>query len=224
MKKIKIGQKTIGENEAPFIIAEAGSNHNKNIELAKKLIDAASAAGADAVKFQTFSADKMVAENDLKAKQSSIREIIRNLELPRQWHLELSNYAKSKGITFLSTPFDQEAVDLLDDLDVPVFKIASGDITNLPLLRYVAKKKKPMIIATGGSTIGEIEEAVSAVEKAGNNQIVLLHCVASYPTRFEDANLNSMLAIKMAFNYDVGFSDHTIGIVAPIVAPGLVRL
>jgi pseudaminic acid synthase len=220
MKKICIDNKSVGANERPFIIAEAGSNHNKNLELSKKLIDAASEAGADAVKFQTFEAEKLVVDSNIKEKvvERSIHDIIRKLELPRQWHLELSGYAKSKGIIFLSTPFDEEAVDLLDDLGVPAFKIASGDITNLPLLKYTAKKQKPMIIATGGSTIGEIEEAVDTVEKAGNNQIILLHCVASYPTPVEEANLNSMITLKKAFNYPVGFSDHTLGIIAPVVA------
>lgn len=224
MKSIPIGSKVVGTDESPFIIAEAGSNHNQNLEIAKKLIDAASTAGVDAVKFQTFSAEKLVAESKLKAKhldkvsEDSTHTIFRKIELPREWHLELAKYAESKGLIFLSSPFDEEAVDLLDEIGVPAFKIASGDITNLPLLRYVAKKKKPMIISTGGSTLGEVEEAISVMKEAGNDEVVLLHCIASYPTMVEDVNLDSMITIQKAFNHLTGFSDHTLGIIAPVVA------
>lgn len=225
MKNIQIGKKVIGAEEPPFIIAEAGSNHNRKLEQAKKLIDVAVEAGVDAIKFQTFSAEKLVAETKLKAKhlnnvseESSTHEIFRKIELPREWHIELARYAEEKGVIFLSSPFDEEAVDLLDEIGVPAFKIASGDITNLPLLKYAARKMKPLILSTGASTLGEIDEAVSSIREVGNEKIILLHCVASYPTSMEDANLTSIVAINNAFNLPTGYSDHTLGIIAPIVA------
>lgn len=225
MKNVKIANKIVGTNEPPFIIAEAGSNHNKSLEQAKKLIDAAAAARVDAIKFQTFSAEKLVAESNFKAKHldkvdksSSTHEIFKKIELPHEWHAELARYAEAKGLIFLSSPFDEEAVDLLDEIGVPAFKMASGDITNLPLLEYVARKNKPIIVSTGASTLGEIEEAVSAIKKTGNQDIILLHCVASYPTSIDDVNLASMVTIKSSFDLPTGYSDHTLGIVAPVVS------
>lgn len=226
--KVKIGDKLVGEGEPVFIIAEAGSNHNRKLKQAKRLIDVAANAGADAVKFQTFSADKIVAKTSPKAaymkkvsEKESVYEIFKRVELPREWHRELAEYAREKGLIFLSSPFDEEAVDLLDDLGVPAFKVASGELTNFPLIQYMALKGKPMIVSTGAATIDEVEEAVSVIQGAGNKKIVLLHCVANYPAAPEDVNLLAMDAMKRKFKLPVGYSDHTLGITAPLAAVAL---
>ena len=225
---MKIGNKLVGDGEPVFIIAEAGSNHNRKLKQAKQLIDVAADAGADAVKFQTFQADKIVAKVSPKAgymkkvsEEESTYEIFKRIELPREWHSELAEYAGKKGLIFLSSPFDEEAVDLLNEVGVPAFKVASGELTNLPLLRYMARKRKPMIVSTGAATIGEVDEAVSAIRSAGNKKIVLLHCVVNYPAAPEDANLLAMSALKQKFKLPVGYSDHTLGTVAPIAAVAL---
>ena len=225
---IKIGNKLIGEEEPCFIVAEAGVNHNGSVELAKKLIDAAKDAGADAVKFQTFKAESVVVKDAQKAEyqkettgEGSQYEMIKKLELTEEDFRELADYAKEKDIMFLSSPFDKESVDLLHELDVPAFKVGSGEITNLPLLRYIAKKEKPIILSTGMSTLGEIEEALDVIRSEGVEDIILLHCVSNYPARIEDVNLRAMGTLKQAFKLPVGFSDHTLGITAPIAAVAL---
>ena len=212
-----------------FIIAEAGVNHNGDIKLAKKLINVAKDAGADAVKFQTFKVEDVVTQNAEKAEyqkettgaEESQFEMIKKLELTESDFKELADYAKKAGILFLSSPFDKESVDLLDELDVPAFKVASGEITNLPLLRYIAKKGKPIILSTGMSTLGEIEEALDVIRSEEVEDIILLHCVSNYPARVEDVNLRAMGTLKQAFKLPVGFSDHTLGITAPIAAVAL---
>ena len=226
--KITMGKKRIGEEEPCFIIAEAGVNHNGSVELAKKLIDAAKDAGADAVKFQTFKTESVVVKDAQKAEyqkettgEGSQYEMIKKLELTEEDFRELADYAKEKDIMFLSSPFDKESVDLLYELDVPASKVASGEITNLPLLRYIAKKEKPIILSTGMSTLGEIEEALDVIRSEGVEDIILLHCVSNYPARIEDVNLRAMGTLKQAFKLPVGFSDHTLGITAPIAAVAL---
>ena len=227
--KVKIGDKRIGEEEPTFIIAEAGVNHNGSIELAKKLIKAAKDAGADAVKFQTFKAENVVIKNADKAeyqKEATIVEesqykMLKKLELAEEDFRELADYAKKAGILFLSSPFDRESVNLLYELDVPAFKIASGEITNLPLLRYIAKKEKLIILSTGMATLGEVEEALNVIRSEGAKDVILLHCVSNYPTKIEDINLRAMETLKQAFKIPVGFSDHTLGITAPIAAVAL---
>ena len=227
--KIRIEDKLIGEEEPCFIIAEAGVNHNGSVELAKKLIDTAKDAGADAVKFQTFKAENIVVKDAEKAEYQkettgigeSQYEMIKKLELAEEDFRELADYAKEKDIMFLSSPFDKESVDLLHELDVPAFKVGSGEITNLPLLRYIAKKGKPIILSTGMSTLGEIEEALDVIRSEGVEDIILLHCVSNYPARIEDVNLRAMETLKQAFKLPVGFSDHTLGITAPIAAVAL---
>ncbi len=226
--KVKIGDKLVGEGELTFIVAEAGSNHDRKLGQAKRLIDVAAKAGADAVKFQTFSADKIVAKTAPKAgymekasEKESVYEIFRRVELPREWHRELAKCAGKKGLIFLSSPFDEEAVDLLDELGVPAFKVASGELTNFPLIKYIARKGKPMIVSTGAATMDEVGEAVSVIRGTGNKKIVLLHCVANYPTAPEDANLLAISALKRRFKLPVGYSDHTLGIVAPLAAVAL---
>ncbi len=230
MKKIKIGDKFIGEGEPCFIVAEVGVNHNGDINLAKKLIDAAKGAGADAVKFQTFKAEEVVTKNAAKAEyQKTVKEesqygMLKKLELTEDDFGELANYAKEKDILFLSSPFDKESVDLLDllyELDVPAFKVGSGEITNFPLLRYIAKKAKPIILSTGMSTLGEVEEALNVIRSEGVKDVILLHCVSNYPAKIEDVNLRAMGTLKQAFKLPVGFSDHTLGVTMPIAAVAL---
>ena len=229
MKKIKISDKFIDEGEPCFIIAEAGVNHNGDINLAKKLIGAAKEAGADAVKFQTFRAENVVTKNAGKAEYQketagigeSQYDMIKKLELTEEDFKELAEYAKKKDILFLSSPFDKESVDLLDGLDVPAFKIGSGEITNFPLLKHTAKKEKPIILSTGMCTLGEVEEALNVIRSERVEDVILLHCVSNYPARIEDVNLRAMETLKQAFKIPVGFSDHTLGITASIAAVAL---
>jgi len=229
MKKVKIGARWIGEREPCFIVAEAGVNHNGKIRLAKQLIDAAKDAGADAVKFQSFKAENVVTRKAPKAKyqkettdtKESQYEMIKKLELSAGNLEELALHAQNKGIIFLSTPFDKGSVDLLDGLGVPAFKIASGEITNFPLIRYIAKRGKPVILSTGMSTLGEINEALQVIQSEGIKSTVLLHCVNTYPTKVEDVNLKAMETLRCKFKLPVGLSDHTLGINIPIAAAAL---
>lgn len=213
--KVRIGDKWIGDGEPCFIIAEAGSNHDGKLEQAKKLIDLAAKASADAVKFQTFSADGMV------ARTAPAYEVIKRLELPYEWHSELAEYARDKGLMFLSTPMDEQAVGILERIGAKAFKIASGEVTSIPFLNYVANKGKPLIVSTGACTLGEIELALEAITSQGNEDIILLHCVAAYPAPVEDVNLRAILTLKQAFGFPVGFSDHTLGISVPLAAVAL---
>jgi N-acetylneuraminate synthase/N,N'-diacetyllegionaminate synthase len=228
MRKIKIDCKLVGDGEPVFVVAEAGVNHNGSIVLAKKLVDAAKNAGADAVKFQTFKTEKVVTEYAKKAdyqksagSNESQYEMLRKLELKNERFTELFDYAKKKGIIFLSSAFDKESVDLLNNLGVLAFKIASGEITNFPLLRYIAGKKKPIILSTGMSTIHEISEALKIIRKEGVQDIILLHCVTSYPARKEDINLRVIETLRRKFKLPIGFSDHTLGPVVSIAAVAL---
>jgi N-acetylneuraminate synthase/N,N'-diacetyllegionaminate synthase len=222
---VKIGSRVIGKGKPCFIIAEAGVNHNGKIELAKKLIDAAKNADADAVKFQTFKTGKIITKEAPKAEyqkettgKGTQYEMIKKLELTEKEFEELAGYAKHKDIIFLSTPFDEESADLLEKLNVPAFKIGSGDLTNLPLLEHIAKKGKPIIVSTGMSNLDEVREAVETVRNAGNNQIILLHCTSNYPANIEDCNLLAMHTLEKEFNVPVGYSDHTVGITVAVVA------
>ena len=211
--KVKIGDRLVGEGKPIFIIAEVGSNHDGKLEQAKQLTAAAKKCGADAVKFQSFTADKLVSP-----KYEKIYQALQKVELPLEWHEELAKFAESQDIIFMSTPFDEESASLLNNLGVPAFKIASGDITNYPLLRHVAKLKKPIFLSTGMATLDEIEEAVETICSEGNNDIILLHCVSNYPPRIEDINVKAMVTMNRAFNLPVGYSDHSLGLVAPLAA------
>ena len=227
MKKIKIENKVIGEGELTFIIAEAGVNHNGDIELAKRLVDIASECGVDAIKFQTFKAEKVVTKDTPKAEyqikntgtNESQYEMVKKLELSEDEFIELYKYTKKKGLIFLSTPFDFESADFLDEI-VPAFKISSTDLTNLPFLEYIAEKGKPIILSTGMGTLGEIEEAVNTIREI-NDDLILLHCVTNYPASFESLNLRAIKTLKEAFKLPVGYSDHSLGIYAPIAAVAL---
>lgn len=212
-----------------LIIAEAGVNHNGDINLAKKLIEQAAKAGADVVKFQTFKANSCVSVSAKKAKyqlettakEESQLEMIQKLELSYESHFELMKHCKKHGIAFLSTPFDLESVEFLRGLDLPYFKIPSGEITNLPYLKAVAKCKKRVLLSTGMANLGEIEAALTILRKNGTRNITLLHCNTEYPTPFEDVNLNALKTLKEAFKLEVGYSDHTEGIVASLGAVAL---
>lgn len=212
-----------------FIIAEAGVNHNGSLDMAVQLIDVAVAAGADAVKFQTFKAEKVIAVNAPKAvyqkettgTDESQLEMVKKLELDETAHTKLYQYCRHKGIQFLSTPFDLESIDLLDRLGLDIFKIPSGEITNLPYLRKLGALKKRLILSTGMADLGEIEDALNVLTESRTplENITVLHCNTEYPTPFKDVNLRAMLTIRNAFpGISVGYSDHTNGIEVPIAA------
>lgn len=229
MQNIQVANKIIGPGQPVFVIAEAGVNHNGDLKMARALIDVAVEAGADAVKFQTFSADRLVTTDAPKAEYQlqttgdaeSQFEMLKRLELSADAHRELQSYCHERGIIFLSTPFDEEAVDLLDELGVPAFKISSGDLTNSTLLEYVASKGKPVIISTGMSELSELIEAVSVLNTAGCENPVLLHCVSNYPADPAEINLRAMNTMRSAFDVPVGFSDHTAGIHISLAAVAL---
>lgn len=212
-----------------FIIAEAGVNHNGSIDLAKGLIDKASEAGADAVKFQSFKAEKLVTKNAQKAQYQEVTtdieenqfEMLKKLELDYESHRELIKYCRLKNIMFLSSPFDLESIGLLKDLGLETFKIPSGEITNLPYLREIGSLRKKVILSTGMSTLGDIEKALDILRINGTTDITVLHCNTEYPTPMKDVNLNAMNTIKEAFKVEVGYSDHTLGIEVPIAAVAL---
>ncbi|WP_182199781.1 N-acetylneuraminate synthase [Paraliobacillus salinarum] len=212
-----------------IIIAEAGVNHNGSVDIAKQLIEEAAKAGADYVKFQTFKAEKLVAKHAPKANYQNLTtdnresqyEMIKKLELDLEMHHELIRYSKKRGIEFLSTAFDIESAELLNDLGIDFFKVPSGEITNLPFLENVGSFGKDVILSTGMSSLGEIESAVNVLYDAGAPEIIVLHCNTEYPTPIEDVNLLAMNTIKNAFNVDIGYSDHTNGIEIPIAAVAL---
>jgi N,N'-diacetyllegionaminate synthase len=214
-----------------LIIAEAGVNHNGELPMAKRLVEAAAAAGADVVKFQSFRADDLVTRAAAKAdyqkrtvgEDESQHAMIRRLELSREMHEEIIAECKRRGIQFMSTGFDAASVAMLADLGAQRFKIPSGEITNLPLLRQVAGFRKPVIVSSGMATLGEIEQAIHALELAGveRSQLTVLHCNTEYPTPMSDVNLRAMLSIREAFQVAVGYSDHTLGIEVPVAATAL---
>jgi len=212
-----------------FIIAEAGVNHNGSLDMALKLIDSAKAAGADAVKFQSFRADQLATRTAHKARyqerttdgDESQFEMLKRLELDFESHRKLIEYCKLSGIQFLSSPFDEQSADLLAELELPLYKVPSGEITNIPFLEHIARKGKPIILSTGMSTLGEVEEAIGALKGAGSNQITLLHCVTEYPAPYDEVNLRAMQTLKAAFGLPVGYSDHTPGIEVAIAAVAL---
>jgi N,N'-diacetyllegionaminate synthase len=215
---IQIGSRMIGAGRPCFVIAEAGVNHNGRLDLAMQLVDAAVEAHADAVKFQTFKAIKLVTATAPKAEYQSRNtrdngpqlDMLRKLELSEEHHRQLIEHCNQRGILFLSTPFDHDSADLLATLDLPAFKISSGDLTNLPLLEHISRKRKPIILSTGMSTLGEVEDAVQTMQSSGAD-FALLQCVSNYPAEPEESNLRAMGTLQMAFNVPVGYSDHTLG-------------
>ena len=205
----------IGNNRPVFIIAEAGINHNGSLDLAKKMIDAAKSCGADAVKFQTFRTEDLVVKD--KNTDSHFR-MLKKLELNEKEFESLNSHCKNKNIIFLSTPFDSKSAEFLYKLRIPAFKIASGELTNLPLLRQIALYNKPIILSTGMSTLKEVREAVGVIYSTGNKKLILLHCTSNYPAKYEDVNLKAMDTLKKEFNVAVGYSDHTQGIEVSVAA------
>lgn len=212
-----------------FIIAEAGVNHNGNIVIAKKLIDEANTAGVDAVKFQTFKAEKLVSKYapkaDYQKQTTNVNEsqmtMLKKLELTYEDHMELIKYCADKNIMFLSTAFDFESLEFLEKLDIPTHKIPSGDINNLPYLIKVAQTKKPIIISSGMSKMSEVKEAFQVLKQNGASDVTILHCNTEYPTPYEDVNLQAMVTIGQELSVPVGYSDHTPGIEIPIAAVAL---
>ena len=221
--KMYIAERLIDPQESPYIIAEAGSNHNGDFEQAKLLIDIAAESGSDAVKFQIFKAELIYSKYTPEfstMKGQNVYDLIQKLETPRKWIPRLARYCKKKKIHFLATPFDFEAVDVLKKY-VPAFKIASFELGDLELLAYAADAGKPMIISTGMASLGEIENAIQAIRSVGNDEIILLHCNSLYPTPVDLVNLNAMKTMKAAFNLPIGFSDHTLGVHIPIAAAAM---
>lgn len=213
-----------------LIIAELSANHNQDFMIAKKTIMIAKEAGADGIKIQTYTPDTMTIDcnnNYFTLNSGTIwdgktyYDLYQEAYTPWEWHGELKEYAESLGLLFFSTPFDKTAVDYLEVLQVPMYKIASFEIMDIPLIEYAAAKGKPMIISTGIATLSEIEDAVEACRKVGNDQIMLLKCTSSYPARIEDANLKTMVNMKETFGVEVGLSDHTMGMTVPIIATSL---
>lgn len=219
-------------NGKTLIIAEAGVNHNGDLELAKGLIDVAAGAGADFVKFQTFKADKLVSRDAQKAayqkknlggSDDSQFEMLKKLEMPEEWHHLLIAYAAEKGIPFLSTGFDEESIDFLAALKMPFFKVPSGELTNKPFLQHIAEKGKPVVVSTGMATMAEVEAALEVLRDAGvpHDKLTVLHCNTEYPTPYGDVNLRAMNTIARQLGVAVGYSDHTLGIEVPIAAVAL---
>ena len=220
------------ERKNTIVIAEAGVNHNGDIQIAKKLIDVAAEAGADYVKFQTFTAEKIASPRAAKAAYQSSNtaksddkqiEMLKRLELNQEQHLELISHCKTKAIKFLSSAFDVEGVAYLHKLGLDIFKSPSGELTNYPYLKALAKTGCPVILSTGMASLGEIEVAIGVLEEhgCGRKQIIVLHCNTEYPTPMEDVNLKAMNTIGNAFGVEVGYSDHTLGIEVPIAAVAL---
>lgn len=212
-----------------FIIAEAGVNHNGSLKTAKEMVCLAAEAGADAIKFQTFRSESLLSKTAQKAdyqkeqtgSDESQLDMIKKLELSFDSFVELQSYCKEKGILFLSTPFDFESIDFLAALDMPIFKVPSGEVTNLPHLLKIASFKKPVILSTGMCTMEEVEYAVNVLTSNGAADLTLLHCNTQYPTPFSDVNLKAMLSLKNKFGLKIGYSDHTLGIEVPIAAAAL---
>ena len=211
-KTVEIDGRLIGPNHPTYFVAEAGLNHNTDIKLAKKLIDEAKGCGSDAVKFQTYKAEQFLTPS------SGFYREFKDAELAYEKFAELKDYAKNVGITFFSSPFDLQSADFLNEIGVPCFKIASGDMTDIPLIRHVAKMDKPMIISTGLANMDEVENAVNTCLYEGNKKIILLHCIAHYPTEPNETNLFAMETIRNKFHLPVGYSDNGESLLVDIVA------
>lgn len=230
MYKVKIEDKLISDVQSVFIVAELSANHNHDISIAKETICAMKESGADAVKLQTYTPDTITIDckNDyFKINQGTLwdgryfYDLYKEAFTPWEWHLELKELAEKLGLVFFSTPFDKTAVDFLEELNVPIYKVASFEITDIPLIEYIASKGKPIIISTGIATIEDIELAVETCKKNGCEEITLLKCTSAYPAPLEEANLLTIPDMKNRFNVEVGLSDHTLGISAPVAAVSL---
>jgi sialic acid synthase SpsE len=230
MEKLNLAGRMVGPGEPPYIIAEIGSNHNGDMDLCRRLIDSAKSCDVDAVKFQSWSESSLISKaeyernasySDRKKHFGSLAEMVGKYQLTPEQHREIAEYCRKHGITFLSSCFAPEEVDLLDELNVPAFKIASMDINNLPLLRYVAGKKRAVIVSTGMSTLGEIEQAIQTLHDAGSGPIALLHCVSIYPPAIRTIHLRNIPTLQKTFDLPVGFSDHSMGTSIPLASIAL---
>ncbi len=225
----KINDRLIGLDQPPFIVAELSANHNGSLERALKTIEEAKRCGADAIKIQTYTADTMTIDCDLpdfKIKGGlwdgyKLYDLYKWAETPYDWHEAIFSHANKIGITVFSTPFDETAVDLLEKLNTPVYKIASFEIVDLPLIRYVASTGKPMIISTGMASEHEIDEAITVAKDAGCKDLVLLHCISSYPAPIDQANIKQIQNLAKRFNVITGLSDHTLGTTASVTSVAL---
>lgn len=228
---MKLGEREVNDFGVPYVIAEIGANHNGDMDLARELIDSAKFCGCDAVKFQSWTPESLIANEEYEKNQSyndspkkhfgSLKEMVEKYYLRPEQHFELKHYCDKKEIGFCSTPFSYAEADLLENMNVPFFKIASMDINNLNFIRYVARKQRPVILSTGMATISEIENAVRTIEAEGNSHMILLHCISIYPPEYIDINLNNIPMLREAFGYPVGFSDHTIGTSIPLASVAL---
>lgn len=226
---LKIDNIQIGKDFAPYIIAELSANHGGSIQRAKDSILAAKNAGASAVKMQTYTADTMTIDSNKEDfqirdglwKGYNLYKLYKEAYTPFEWHQELFTFAKNNGITIFSSPFDETAVDLLTELNAPAFKIASFELTDLPLIEYVAKQNKPVLMSTGMASLDEVSEAIECCKMQNNNQLLIFHCISSYPAASEDSNLLNIKALKAEFNVEVGLSDHTTNNLASSLAISL---
>ena len=224
-----LGSHLVGSDRRVLVVAEAGINHNGSLDRALEMIRVAAACGADAIKFQTFRAQTFISETDSIFCYQTARglvqerslEMFRRVELEYAWHKRLFAAAREAGLLIFSTPCDAEAIDLLDGLNVPLFKISSDYLSHHEFLRLVAARGRPLVVSTGMATLGDIEEALEAIYSTGNRQVILLHCVSAYPTPVEQINLKAMETLRLAFGCPVGFSDHTEGVTVPVAAAAL---
>lgn len=217
-KIIKIGKREIGTNRSCYVIAEIGSNFDGSFLKAKKMIRLAKDAGADAVKFQSFTTEQILSKKGFEKKttfqskwKKSIWNVYKNAEFPLSWHEKLNEYAKKIGVDFLSTPYNYDAVKLLKKMNVPAMKVGSGDITDTEFLKIIGKTKKPILLATGASTMKEVKKAVNTIKSSGNNKIILMQSITQYPSPIEEANLEVLNTFKDKFKLNVGYSDHSPG-------------
>lgn len=227
---MNIGKFKINDKSPCFIIAELSANHGHDINIAKETIKAVKECGADAIKLQTYTADTITIDCDNEYFHinqgtlwdgTTLYKLYQEAYTPWEWQKELKEYAESVGLVCFSSPFDKSAVDFLEDLDVPAYKVASFEINDIPLIEYIASKGKPIIMSTGIAILDDIELAVETCKKAGNDNIILLKCTSQYPAKLEDANLNTMVDLKERFGVTVGLSDHTMDIEVPITAVAL---
>jgi pseudaminic acid synthase len=229
--EFRIGDRPVGPGHPCYVIAEAGSNHNRDLDTAFRLIDVAAEAGADAVKFQTYTAEGLYSrrtpdmsylkDQGLVGERESVWDLIKRVEIPWEWHADLAEHARKAGITFFSTPFQEEAVDLLEGIGVPAYKIASYEVNHLPLIERAARTGKPLLISTGMASLGDIERALDTATAAGARDLLVMHCAVNYPPRFEDLNLRAIATLQAAFRIPIGWSDHTPGHTADVVAVAL---
>ena len=227
MSGVRVGRKIVGDGEPPYIIAEGATNHNNRLDLGLRLIKEAHSAGADAIKFQTYTAEGLVtktaprfwdmADKENKAQGTQYDSYSKVDQLSEDAYRDMKRYADEVGIDFFSTPFDEKSAEFLETLDVQMYKVASCDVTNIPFLKFIARLDKPIFLSTGISNIGEVQEAVDAIVEEGNEDVILMHCTIKYPTPYENVNLRAMQTMQTVFSdIPVGISDHSSGISIPI--------